>query len=254
MSLRRPKAPEDQLLGNQLVPRAPRERPQPPQNPLAWLSDANKAMHAGGYPPPPSRMQPPEDQVGYVLVVAMVLLGIILTVVHGKGSPKHPHHWLQIIGLVVAVVTPVAIFRFANRFVTAIMVVVSAFLISLVSPPDNWVGLYYIVLISPLGYAFWLTRRQSKAARAVSGRGSGDRDSNGRSGNRRNTGGGRKPSKDPEMPTANRRYTPPKGPRERPKRSEVAAAPAEPTSRRRQRRAAAQGKRQAPQGKPSKDS
>src|ERR1700722_3790822 len=153
MSWRRSGAPEDQLLDDRLlsnppkVARDPRVPATPERTPLSWLSDANRAMHAES-DPPPSRMQPPEDQAGYVLVVAMVILGTVLTVVHGKGSPKHPDRWLQIIGLAIAVLTPLAIFRWANRFVTAIMVVVSALFISLVHPPQRWELLEYVLLVS----------------------------------------------------------------------------------------------------------
>lgn len=228
---------QNELLDSRLTQpsRPPRESapPGPPgRSPLQWLSDANNAMWAGEDPRPPSRMQPPEDQAGYVLVVAMIALGIALTIVHGKGSPKHPLHWVQIIGLVVAALTPVAIFRYANRFVTAMMVVVAAFCISLVAPPSNLFYLYYAVLLGPLGYAFWLTRRQSKSARALSAR-------NGRPSKSRDATpkrGARKGDVDVIVPVANRRYTPPKAPRERPKRSELAAAPQEPTGRRKQRR------------------
>ena len=251
MSPRRNKN-ENELLDSRLTqpPRAPREsaQPGPPgRSPLQWLSDANNAMWAGEEPRPPSRMQPPEDQAGYLLVLGMIVLGIVLTIVHGKGSPKHPLHWVQIIGLVVAGLTPVAIFRYANRFVTAMMVVVAAFCISLVAPPSNLFYLYYAVLLGPLGYAFWLTRRQSKAARAQAarnGRGPSNRAASGRgapgrggkSGDSAPKRGGRKGDVDVIVPVANRRYTPPKAPRERPKRSELAAAPPEPTSRRLQRR------------------
>jgi hypothetical protein len=239
VNLRRSRSGEPELLDDRLTrpprePRPPRDPAEPARSPLAFLSDANNAMWAGGQPTPPSRMQPPEDQVGYVLALVIVVLGIVLTVTTGKGSPKHPMHWIQIIGLVAAGLTPVAIFRFANRFITAMLVVVAAFCISLVHPANSVGQLSYVVLIAPLGYAFWLTRRQSKAARAQN-----SRDRSGRGPNQRDTApkrGGRHKERDVIVPVANRRYTPPKGPRERPKRSEIAAAPQEQPSRRQQRR------------------
>jgi hypothetical protein len=239
--------PDDLLDNNYRAPRPPR-RPAP-VSPLGRLSELNTRLADPTDPDaPPSRMQRPEDQIGYLVAVAIVVIGIIFTTVHGKGSPKHPHTYLEIAGIVVAGLVPIAIFRYANRFTSAIMVVVSSLFISFVRPPNSWIGLYYLMLIGALGYAFWLTRHQSKMARLqtqakrtnaqLNRKGAQDRRRGRPSTVAPRAGKGKRD--EPTTPPPNRRYTPPQAPRERPKRSEVAAAPPPPTSRRKQRREASE--------------
>jgi hypothetical protein len=225
----------DELMDDYATPRR-----SGPGDLLGRLSGSNTMLADPSDPDaPPSRMQRPEDQVGYGVAVAIVVIGIIFALVHGKGSPKHPHTSIEIIGVIVAALTPLAIFRYANRFVSAIMVVLASLLISIVRPPDKWIGLYYVMLVGSLGYAFWLTRHQSKAARLqtvnrrteTTGRNRTQSASTAARGKRRK-------GEEQIVPTRNRRYTPPQAPRERPKRSEVAAAPVPTTSRRKRRQEA----------------
>lgn len=222
------------LLDDRLITEQQPPQPAPPRrSPLAWMSEANPKMGGDDDKQPPSRMRPPEDQVGYLIAIVMVVIGVIFAADSGAAD-SHPI--FAIVGTVVAAALPLAIFRLANRFVSAVGAILAAFLISLgqLHPHGGLVGLYYVLLIAALGYGFWLTRRQGKAAKLqASARGQG------RAGGSRR---GRDKAPEPTGPPANRRYTPPKATRSRQTRTEAAAAIAPEPSRRDRRRAAREAK------------
>lgn len=176
---------------------------------------------------PAHRMQSPEDVYGYVILGILFVVGIILALVHGPGSPKHPNALLPALGSMAAVVTGVVIYRFRNRFFGALGVIITAFLIILQHPPSSLIGLWWGTFILAFPYMVWLTRRQSKAARAQmeaekrSGRGSPrDRRASAATsaGSRRRKKKGKDDEdEDTKRPAANKRYTPPQPPK--PKRS-----------------------------------
>ncbi len=192
---------------------------EPAAGPLTRLRDAGRNLLG---PPaevdedaPPTRMQPPEDRVGYAVAVVLVIAGVLFATVHGKGSPKHPNPLLPILGVVAAVALPVAIVRFRNRFISAILGVISALLISFSKPPNSLIGIFYFTVIVGIGWMFWLTRKQSKAAKAqLKNQPRRSTDQRGAPRQRRRRG---EKTPQPTGPTANRRYTPPQPPK--PKRA-----------------------------------
>ena len=216
-------------MSDDLLPDEDLSRPRPSRhNPLSSLNSLKARLPS--LPPqdltePAHRLQYPEDVYGYMICAFLFVVGIVLALVHGAGAQKHYNALLPALASVAAVVLGVVIYRFRNRFVSALGSILTAFLILLQRPPTSLVVLWYAAFIFAFVYMFWLTRRQSKAARAQmeeskrAGRGS-PRDR--RSSPSSSRGPGRKKGKDDEdestkRPAANKRYTPPQPPK--PKRS-----------------------------------
>jgi hypothetical protein len=168
---------------------------------------------------PPSRMQPPEDRVGFGVAAILVICGVLFLSIHGKGSPKHPNEVLPAIGIAVAVALPVVIIRFRNRFVSALLAAAIVLLLTSTRPPNSLSGLYFVVFVAGLGYLLWLTLRQSKAARAQAKNQPRLTPEERRARRERQ----RRGEKEPERtgPTANRRYTPPQPAKAKRKRGEL---------------------------------
>lgn len=177
--------------------------------------------------PPPSRMQPPEDRVGYAVAAVLVVAGVLIAAVHGKGGAKHPNPLLPILGVVAAAALPVAIMRFRNRFISAILGVLAALLIVFdAKPPNELIGVYYLTVIVGIGWMFWLTRKQSKAARTQLKNQPRATPEARRAARDRRKRGEKEPAR--SGPAPNRRYTPPQPPK--PKRPR--GAPIEPAGAR----------------------
>jgi hypothetical protein len=199
-------------------------------------SGPGRSTAAAGRPPPsseanakPSRMQPPEDLVGYGVAAVLVIIGIVFATVHGKGSSKQPDTIVPLVGVVVAVALVVVIRRFANRFASAMLAVVAALLVEVAKPPTNLTWLFYVSIIVPLGWAFWITRRQSKATRAIAAtqprmtpeQRRAQRDA------QKAKKRGQEPASSRVTPSPNRRYTPPQPAKPKRSRKELAAEAAE---------------------------
>ncbi len=189
---------------------------------------------AGAGPPRPSRMEPPEDLVGYGIAALLVVIGVLFATVHGPGSPAHPDNIVPLAGVAVALAL-VAVIRLGNRFATAMTAVVAALLVETAKPPTELVILFYVSLVVPLGYAFWLTRRQSKAARAIAATQphlSPEQRKAQREQRKAQKRGEAPPPPVRATPSRNRRYTPPQPARPKRTRKEIAAEAAVAASKR----------------------
>ncbi|MGH9077520.1 MAG: hypothetical protein ACRDY0_08725 [Acidimicrobiales bacterium] len=141
---------------------------------------AGPSARTGGAATPakPSQIQRPEDRYGYAVAAFLVAVGVVFALVHGTPAAVHGAHGsttthpvqtnslFPALGAAVAAGLVVAI-RLGNRFAAAIVAVVASLLVETSTPPANLRVLFYLTLFIPLGWAFWLTRRQSKAARAA---------------------------------------------------------------------------------------
>ena len=179
-----------------------------------------------GTPAKPSRMQPPEDRYGFALAALLVVVGVLFGTVHGTGSPAHPDDIAPLLGAALGFVLFAVIWLYANRFTSAGVAVVAGLLIENTQPPKSLLDLRYVMLVAPLGYAFWLTRRQSKAARELAGsrpRLTPDERRAQRDEQKARKRGEAPPPPIRATPSPNRRYTPPQPARPKRTRKEIAA-------------------------------
>ena len=167
----------------------------------------------------PLRMQGNEPNFGYVVAAILVVIPVVfLTDATGKGAPAHPSSLAPAIAVVLALVMAASI-RLSNRILTAFLGVTSTLAISATQTPNSVRFLSTVDLLFALGFAMWVTLRQSKARNAVLAErrranqaargarpagGAGSRPARGRR--------GRKAAEtaEPAGPPPSARYTPPK--------------------------------------------
>ncbi|MDQ2726529.1 MAG: hypothetical protein M3Y91_01380 [Actinomycetota bacterium] len=187
------------------------------------------------------RMRGNEPTVGYVIGALQVIIPVaFLTVTTGRGAPPHPATVAPVIGLVLALCMAASI-RLSNRILTAFLAVTSTLATTATAVPASVRALSTVDLLAGLGFAMWITLRQSKArnvvlaerrkanqaARSAGGRNVGGRNVGGRN-VARSAGGrnarldagsrpassrrGRKAAEaaEPAGPPPSARYTPPK--------------------------------------------
>jgi len=157
------------------------------------------------------RMRPQEIKVGYLAAVVLIVIPIVfLTVTTGKGAPAHPSAVLPAIGLVLAVAM-VATISLSNRILSAILAGSSSLATTSSVVPASVRGLSNVDLIAAMGFAVWISLRQSKARKlAVVQRRKAAQA--GRPGGTRPARKGRRDTKveEPTGPPPSARYTPPK--------------------------------------------
>ena len=201
--------------------KAPRPEPEPEAESPSLDGSAESEL-------PPSRMRGSEPLYGIVVGLELVVVAVLTLVMHGgKGAPKHPQTWLQIIGLAVSVGYFAVLLR-RNRTLTTVAAFLAAIIVTLPAVPNSLRTDRTFVLAIPLAYGFILTQRQRKdtglsvrgarKGRATTGRDDGSPPARAtRSGapsarpatSRR--GRGRGPEAPAEVgPRASARYTPPK--------------------------------------------
>lgn len=214
---RRPRQPEVDLLDERALG-SPSPRPSPPP--------PKKAAPAGQATAKPVRMQPPEDRYGYAVAALLFVAGIVFATVHGAGQAKHPDPIFPALGSVLAVLLALAIWRYRNRFASAMLAVLAAALVDTTKPPTDLVILDYLVIISAFIWAVWLTLRQSKATKALAASQPRLTPEQRRAQRKARKRGEEPASEGRHTPAASRRYTPPKPREPRKTRKELAASAA----------------------------
>ncbi len=157
------------------------------------------------------RMRPQEIKVGYLAAIVLIVIPIVfLTVTTGKGAPAHPSSVLPALGLVLAVAM-VATISLSNRILSAILAASSSLATTSSLVPTSVRGLSTVDLIAAMGFAVWISLRQSKARKLalVQRRKAAQA---GRPGGPRPARKGRRDAKveEPTGPPPSARYTPPK--------------------------------------------
>jgi hypothetical protein len=163
------------------------------------------------------RMQGKETTYGSVAAVVLAVIPVVfLTVTTGKGAPPHPSSLAPAIGLVLALAMAASV-RLSNRIVTALLAVTSTLATTVTQTPTSVRFLSTVDLLVALGFAMWVTLRQSKSRNAAmaerrkanqaargTGGGAGSRPARGRRGRRAAE------AAEPAGPPPSARYTPPK--------------------------------------------
>lgn len=179
------------------------------------------------------RMRGNETTFGYASAAILAIVPVVfLTVTTGPGAPPHPVTVAPAIGVVLALAMAASM-RLSNRILTAFLAVTSSLATTATAVPTSVRPLSTVDLLAALGFALWITLRQSKARNAVlaerrkanqavgntpsrnaGGRGAGGRGAGAGGAGARPAGGrrGRKAAEaaEPTGPPPSARYTPPK--------------------------------------------
>lgn len=159
-------------------------------------------------------MQAREFNVAYAVAVVLVIIPVaFLAAGPGAGAP-HPSKLLPAVGAALALAAAASV-RLANRVDTSILAVLSSLATTTAVVPNTVRFLSTLDLFAALGFALWISLRQSKVRnQRMAERRAAARQAKARSAGRAGTptARGRKGQKavEPVGRPANRRYTPPK--------------------------------------------